>query len=61
MRSWVFRHRLRLRAIYTPRPELRPEPEARARHPKARIDGLAPGECARRGRWFVLRPNNPAA
>src|SRR5436190_5944229 len=59
VRSWIFRHRLRLRAIYGPRPELRAvEPRSK---PAKRVDGLAPGQCARRGEWFVIRPNAPAA
>jgi len=61
VRSWIFRHRLRLRAIYGQRPEIRPSSTIPERAPRPTIDGLRPGECARRGRWFVLRPNSPAA
>jgi hypothetical protein len=59
MRSWIFRHRQRLRAIYGPRPQLDQKAGARPPRPRATIDGLRPGECARRGEWFVIRP--PAA
>jgi len=60
VRSWIFRHRLRLRAIYGPRPLPGPQPAARA--PARLWSGLLPGECARRGADFLLRPpGRPAA
>ncbi|MDZ4772993.1 MAG: hypothetical protein SGI72_07640 [Planctomycetota bacterium] len=59
VRSWVFRHRLRLRAIYGPRPEF--PSEGRRSKPAAKVEGLVPGQCGRRGEWFVIRPNAPAA
>ncbi|MBL8862626.1 MAG: hypothetical protein JNK02_11520 [Planctomycetes bacterium] len=60
MRSWLFRHRLRLRAVYAARtlPDraLRPR-----RHLGPDRDGLLPGACARvRGR-YVIRPPGRAA
>lgn len=61
MRSWIFRHRLRLRAIYGQRPEVRPPVAAPERTPPARVDGLAPGESGQRGAWYVIRPQRPAA
>ena len=61
VRSWIFRHRLRLRAIYGTRPAIRPSPAWRERNPKQLSDGLAPGQAARRGRWYVIRPHPPAA
>ena len=60
MRSWIFRQRLRLRAVYGARPSL-PEPQVRA--PAARGKkhefGLAPGHCVRRGGSVWMRPNVP--
>jgi len=60
MRSWIFRQRLRLRAVYGTRPSL---PSAPASPPAGRgkpsEQGLAPGQCGRRGRSFWLRPNVP--
>ena len=57
VRSWIFRHRLRLRAIYAPRPALLPAP--------------LPKKEGRSGQGFViverhgphtilLRPSGPA-
>jgi hypothetical protein len=62
MRSWVFRHRLRLRAVYGPLPVPAETPAMGARKsgPKAR-SGLRPGHCERKGRHFVLRPMTPPA
>ncbi len=60
MRSWIFRHRLRLRAVYGPRPPAPPSAgPSRPQRARALNQGLAPGECARVGRWFWLRPNVP--
>ena len=61
VRSWIFRHRLRLRAIYGTRPAIRPLPQAHERRPREMTDGLSPGQSGRRGRWYVIRPNPPAA
>ena len=61
VRSWIFRHRLRLRAIYGTRPAIRPESTVRERRPRESSDGLAPGQSGRRGRWYVIRPQPPAA
>lgn len=62
MRSWIFRHRYRLRAIYGPRPVPASATAVRERTPPDRWAGLAPGECARRGDTYVLRPmRRPAA
>ena len=60
MRSWIFRHRMRLRAIYGPRPAVQEPPADRNRRVQERVLGLAPGECARRGRWYVIRPKGAA-
>jgi len=52
VRSWIFRHRLRLRAIYAPRPALKPAPPARS-------SGGTRGGYAivvRRGRHTILGP-----
>jgi hypothetical protein len=61
MRSWIFRQRLRLRAVYGTRPSVpaaaQPAPQARAG--KRVEQGLAPGQCRRRGGSFWLRPNVP--
>ena len=60
MRSWLFRNHLRLRAIYTPR--LAPDTESLLPRSMAEDQaGMAPGECARVGRWFVLRPQPSSA
>ncbi|MBI5365264.1 MAG: hypothetical protein HZA53_18950 [Planctomycetes bacterium] len=57
MRSWIFRHRLRLRAIYGPRPETPTTPlRAVPMAAPERLAGLAPGECAFKGAQFVIRP-----
>ena len=59
VRSWIFRHRLRLRAIYGPRPEPKAAPVAtveREREPAPLLHGLAPGEVGFVGTHFVLRP-----
>ncbi len=61
VRSWIFRHRLRLRAIYGTRPAIRPEATGRERRPRETTDGLTPGQAGRRGRWYVIRPHPPAA
>jgi hypothetical protein len=61
VRSWIFRHRLRLRAIYGTRPAIRPLPEVHERRPRETSDGLSPGQSGRRGRWYVIRPQPPAA
>ncbi len=60
MRSWIFRQRLRLRAVYGTRPAL-PVPQAprQARRGRRGEQGLAPGECGRRGSSVWLRPNVP--
>lgn len=61
MRSWIFRQRLRLRAVYGTRPAApAPEPSSIEPHRGRRSEqGLAPGECARRGNSVWLRPNVP--
>jgi hypothetical protein len=61
MRSWIFRQRLRLRAVYGTRPSLVPSSASRAGPAAGRRleQGLAPGQCSRRGRSFWLRPNVP--
>ncbi len=68
MRSWVFRHRARLRVIYglpfplpadEAVPEEVPEPAPRARPKKVRRSGLEPGMVARRGRYVVIAPMDP--
>jgi|SoiMethySBSTD1v2_1073268.scaffolds.fasta_scaffold283236_3 hypothetical protein len=61
MRSWIFRQRLRLRAVYGARPSVSPvAPGAPApRRGKRGEQGLAPGQCGRRGSSFWLRPNVP--
>lgn len=68
MRSWVFRHRARLRVIYglpLPLPEDRPAPEEvretapRVKPKKVRRSGLEPGMVARRGRYVVIAPMDP--
>ncbi|MFO1010599.1 MAG: hypothetical protein U1F29_11110 [Planctomycetota bacterium] len=61
MRSWIFRHRLRLRAIYGPRPAPAPAPTRAGtmpahREPPERLGGLRPGEGAFHGEHYVLRP-----
>jgi len=60
VRSWLFRHRLRLRAIYAQRAlpdrDLRPR---RLLGPDR--DGLLPGQSARVGERFVIRPPTRAA
>jgi hypothetical protein len=48
MRSWIFRNRLRLRAIYGPRPALR---EPAAWKPPVRV----PAVVERQGRNVILR------
>ena len=61
MRSWIFRQRLRLRAVYGTRPSLPTPPgapEVRRGKKKSGL-GLAPGQCARRGSSVWLRPNVP--
>jgi hypothetical protein len=62
MRSWVFRHRLRLRAVYGPLPVPRPSPRRSKLRKRARdVAGLRPGEWLRKGPHFVLRPMTPPA
>lgn len=53
MRSWVFRHRQRLRVIYGVGPAAQANA---ARTSKSRRGGLDPGEWRRTRRHFVLRP-----
>jgi hypothetical protein len=56
MRSWIFRNRLRLRALYAPRPAItlqRALPRKGSGTPR---EGLIPGQCGWRGAVFVLRP-----
>jgi hypothetical protein len=53
MRSWVFRHRSRLRVLYGIAPASAPE---RSRDSKGRSSGLYPGEWRRTSRYVVLRP-----
>ncbi|MEY2784868.1 MAG: hypothetical protein RL277_1075 [Planctomycetota bacterium] len=62
MRSWIFRHRLRLKAVYGAR-EATPAHSGptRAQATRRRVQGLAPGECGRRGEIFYLRPRTPGA
>jgi hypothetical protein len=60
MRSWIFRQRLRLRAVYGTRPSppvAQASPQARSG--KRSEQGLAPGQCGRRGGSVWLRPNVP--
>jgi hypothetical protein len=61
MRSWIFRQRLRLRAVYGTRPCVPPPapPPEEARPGKRSELGLAPGQCGRRGSSVWLRPNVP--
>ena len=60
MRSWIFRQRLRLRAVYGARPSLpAPQGAPQARRGRKSELGLAPGQCARRGSSVWLRPNVP--
>ena len=60
MRSWIFRQRLRLRAVYGARPSLpAPQGSPEPRRGKKPELGLAPGHCARRGNSVWLRPNVP--
>jgi len=60
MRSWIFRQRLRLRAVYGTRPSLPvPQGSPEPRRGKRSGLGLAPGQCARRGSSVWLRPNVP--
>ncbi|MBK7644068.1 MAG: hypothetical protein IPJ19_13625 [Planctomycetes bacterium] len=60
MRSWIFRQRLRLRAVYGART---PAPKAEAglapRRGKRFEQGLAPGQWSRRGTTVWMRPNVP--
>ena len=58
VRSWIFRHRLRLRAIYAPRPALLPAPQV----PKDRRVGRGFVVVERLGPHTVLRARRkPAA
>ena len=50
VRSWIFRHRLRLRAIYAPRPSL-PAPRAR----RKRLSLRGPVIVERLGPHTILR------
>jgi hypothetical protein len=60
MRSWIFRQRLRLRAIYGARTALPAERAPAQARPRRRSGlGLAPGQCKRRGGSVWLRPNVP--
>ena len=61
MRSWVFRHRLRLRAVYGPLPV--PETSASGRRVRAKpaSSDLRPGEWQRKGAIVTLRPMSPPA
>ena len=61
MRSWIFRQRLRLRAVYGTRPTVAPAaPTPQVERPRTRSEqGLAPGQCGRRGSSVWLRPNVP--
>jgi hypothetical protein len=61
VRSWIFRNRLRLRAIYGARPAMPELPPAPERRPRALSAGLQPGQTGRHGRWYVIRPQPPAA
>jgi hypothetical protein len=60
VRTWLFRHRLRLRAILSPR--TLPD---RSHRPRRQLgpdrDGILPGHCVRRGWRIVLRPPPRAA
>jgi hypothetical protein len=58
MRSWVFRHRLRLRAIYTAPPLAVSREPAPARR-RSGSTGLRPGEWTRSGRHVIVRPMLP--
>jgi len=58
MRSWVFRHRLRLRAIYTAPPSAAASQPARARRASG-SGGIRPGEWRRTGRHVIVRPMPP--
>jgi len=66
VRSWIFRHRLRLRAIYAPRPALLPAPIPR----QDGRSGRGPVVVERQGGHTILRTSfghgpranrNPAA
>lgn len=62
MRSWIFRHRLRLRAVYGARTATPAHAgPTRAQETRRRVQGLEPGECARRGEIYYLRPQAPGA
>lgn len=61
MRSWVFRHRLRLRVVYGPRPAPVLPLEGWDERARRKSGGLAPGEWTRRGDTVVLRPMAPPA
>jgi len=55
MRSWLFRNRLRLRAIYGPRPAPPPLAEDAAGHGRPRAPVRARTTVERHGRRIVLR------
>ncbi len=58
MRSWIFRNRLRLRAMYSPRPSLRPAAGIRpASGPREgrREPVRVPAVLERHGRHTILR------
>jgi len=60
MRSWIFRQRLRLRAVYSARPAPPPDQApAAARGGSRNGQGLAPGQVKRSGNSVWLRPNVP--
>ena len=62
MRSWIFRHRLRLKAVYGARvPTSAPAAPSRAQAARRTAQGLRPGECARRREVYYLRPQSPGA
>jgi hypothetical protein len=56
MRSWVFRHRQRLRVIYGVAPAASAPSAAKPRATESRARGLDPGEWRRTSRHVVLRP-----
>jgi hypothetical protein len=60
MRSWIFRHRLRLRVLYGARPEP-VEPLAAGRATRRVRSGLRPGEWERRKSDVWIRPRPPPA
>ena len=55
VRSWIFRNRLRLRAIYGPRPSLREESADRIPEKAPKLPVRVPAVVERHGRHVILR------